>query len=82
MLGWGATAVLQGSLSGECACRPPTRTPPHLSPGIVQVSNTRLLALRGPTSCHNGAALLPAALASQASHFKPTILMPDAGVPR
>nr|XP_036867526.1 kinase non-catalytic C-lobe domain-containing protein 1 isoform X3 [Manis javanica] len=49
--------------------------------GIVQVSNTRLLALRGPTSCHNGAALLPAALASQASHFKPTILMPDAGVP-
>ncbi|XP_036867524.2 kinase non-catalytic C-lobe domain-containing protein 1 isoform X2 [Manis javanica] len=50
--------------------------------GIVQVSNTRLLALRGPTSCHNGAALLPAALASQASHFKPTILMPDAGVPR
>ncbi|KAI5270269.1 Kinase Non-Catalytic C-Lobe Domain-Containing Protein 1 [Manis pentadactyla] len=50
--------------------------------GVVRVSNTRLLALRGPTSCHNGAALLPAALASQASHFKPTVLTPDAGVPR
>ncbi|XP_057362512.1 kinase non-catalytic C-lobe domain-containing protein 1 isoform X3 [Manis pentadactyla] len=49
--------------------------------GVVRVSNTRLLALRGPTSCHNGAALLPAALASQASHFKPTVLTPDAGVP-
>ncbi|KAK2491198.1 hypothetical protein MC885_012552 [Smutsia gigantea] len=50
--------------------------------GVVQVSNSRLLALRGPTSCHNGATLLPAALAPQATHFKPIILTPDAGVPR
>nr|XP_045371236.1 LOW QUALITY PROTEIN: kinase non-catalytic C-lobe domain-containing protein 1 [Camelus bactrianus] len=60
---------------------------PRPSSGFVRVSgDTRLVAVQGPVPSHpsrlEGAALLPAAFTSPATHFRPIVLAPDAGVTR
>uniref|UniRef100_H0XPP0 Kinase non-catalytic C-lobe domain-containing protein 1 n=1 Tax=Otolemur garnettii TaxID=30611 RepID=H0XPP0_OTOGA len=60
---------------------------PESSPGFMTISsNTRLVAVPGLIPCHpfccEGAALLPAAFTSEATHFRPIILAEDTTVPR
>ncbi|XP_072828273.1 kinase non-catalytic C-lobe domain-containing protein 1 isoform X5 [Vicugna pacos] len=60
---------------------------PRPSSGFMRVSgDTRLVAVQGPVPSHpsrlEGAALLPAAFTSPATHFRPIVLTPDAGVAR
>ncbi|KAF5914542.1 hypothetical protein HPG69_010814 [Diceros bicornis minor] len=70
-----------------CPCGHPTRAAsgsPALS--FMRVGDTRLVAMQGPMpcqpSCCKGATLLPEAFTSTATHFKPIVLAPDAGVAR
>ncbi|XP_048190616.1 kinase non-catalytic C-lobe domain-containing protein 1 [Perognathus longimembris pacificus] len=56
---------------------------PEPCPGFLPISSdTRLMAGPGPTSCHEGACELPAAVTSEATLFKPIVLAQDAGVAR
>uniref|UniRef100_A0A8C4MCW9 Kinase non-catalytic C-lobe domain-containing protein 1 n=1 Tax=Equus asinus asinus TaxID=83772 RepID=A0A8C4MCW9_EQUAS len=65
---------------------PSTAPAPGLSPGFVRIGDTRLIAVQGPVpgqpSCCEEGMMLPEAFTSAATHFKPIVLAPDAGVAR
>uniref|UniRef100_A0A673SLT3 Kinase non-catalytic C-lobe domain-containing protein 1 n=1 Tax=Suricata suricatta TaxID=37032 RepID=A0A673SLT3_SURSU len=80
------TIGLQNGLS-VVELNPSAMPTPGPSSGFVQVGrDTRLVAVQGPVptqpSCRKGAASLPAAFTSAATHFKPIVLAPYAGDPR
>ncbi|XP_044604248.2 kinase non-catalytic C-lobe domain-containing protein 1 isoform X1 [Equus asinus] len=65
---------------------PSTAPAPGPSSGFVRIGDTRLIAVQGPVpgqpSCCEEGMMLPEAFTSAATHFKPIVLAPDAGVAR